>query len=406
VKKAYSKALLFSLLHAAAMLALAFYWLSLPRTFGDEAIFIKWTSLVKKSLLGVDQKPDPNSVLYLDISGSKMLMEKPDPFYEELTGYQQTVITNRAHLAFFLEYLRSYGSDIPIVIIDLSFEEASPDDSLLQARIDSLPFPIVGAQRILEDGQLGAKAIQLPTGIASYLSTDNQFMKYPLFLQDSLPTLPLVALNIANHHTYDRRWLWPRINRHPSLSNPIIDFKIRPFDLNDGTTAKENTFPIRSLGTLLFEFEFWDEADIKAMLRQKTIIIGDYKDDLHQTVFGTVPGPIIIHNAYLSLVKGESLIKGSWVILLLGLFFWMSWRIYYQTKQRAHSKWWHKSKTALGKIVADSIDDTFFLIAATILSYFLFNIHINILILLIFMKINTYLLQRFIFKPKSPINQD
>lgn len=383
----------FSVLNAFVMLVLTIYWLSLPRTFGDEAFFIKWTSLVKKSLLGVDQKPDPGSILYVDISGSKSLMEVPDPLYEERTGFQYSVITNRGDLALFLDYVKSYGANIPIVILDMVFEEQSKDDSLLQTAIDHCPFPIVGARRLLANGKLGNEAIHLPTGIATYLSTDNQFMKYPLFLEDTLASLPLVALKYASHHFFDRNWFWPRIDYHPSLVNPIVDFKIRPIDL------RNKTYMIRSLGTLLFEWEsVWLEPDIRRILDGKTIIIGDFKDDIHSTVFGSMPGPIIVHNALLTLANGESLIDWRWLVLLFALFFWMSWRIYKQERRGARSKWWHESKTAFGKIIADSIDDTFFLIIGTILSYFLFNIHINILVLLIYLKIITYLLKQFVFK--------
>lgn len=405
MKKSFLKAFGFSFINAGIMLVLALYWLSLPRTFGDEAFFIKWTSLVKKTLLGMDEKPDPESILYVDISGSKNLIESPDPFYEELTGYQKTVISNRQHLSSFLQYVTMYGKEVPILILDLTFESSGPNDSLLQATIDQFPFPIVGAQRLLDNGELAPKIFQVPTGVASYLSSDNQFMKYPLYLKDTLPSLPLVAAFMSHGHTYAKRWLWPTIDKSPSLTNPIIDFKVRPFDLNYDGALKTESFYIRSLGTLLFEWEFWEEEDIQTLLKGKTIIIGDYKNDVHQTVFGKLPGSIVVHNAYLTLLNGESLIKGWWLFLLFALFFWMTWRIYQQEKRREHSKWWSKSQTAVGKIVADSIDDTFFLAIGTVLSYFIFNIHINILILLIYLKIVTFLLKRFIFKPKPSEKQ-
>lgn len=239
----------------------------------------------------------------------------------------------------------------------------------------------------------------MPTGVASYLSADNYFMKYPLFIRDTVPSLPLVALEVANGQTFNRNWLWPRIDRRPSLINPIIDFKIRPFDLNYGNRSGENTYAIRSLGTLLFERDFWEEEDKRRLFKNKFIVIGDFKTDIHQTVYGNTPGPLILHNAFLTLTRGESLIKLPWLLLLFVFFFWMSRRLYLQEKNREHSRWWKSRKTAVGKIIADSIDETFYLACITILSYFLFNIHVNILILLIYLKIVTYLLKRFIFKP-------
>lgn len=406
MRKGFLKVFGFSFLNAGIMLVLALYWLSLPRTFGDEAFFIKWTSLIKKTLLGKDEKPDPETILYVDISGSKSLIEKPDPFYEEITGLQNAVISDRKQLATFLKYIREYGTSIPIVILDLTFEFSSPDDSLLQAEIDQFPFPILSAQKLLDDGQLAPSVFQMPTGVASYLSTDNQFMKYPLFLNDTIPSLPMVAVSMSHEKSYAKRWIGPIIDKRLSLTNPIIDFKIRPFDLNVGNELKTNSYHIRSLGTLLFEWDFWDQEDIRTLLKNKTIILGDYKNDIHQTVFGKLPGSIIVHNAYLTLLNDETLIRFWWVVLLFGLFFWMSWRIYQQEKRREHSKWWSRSQTAVGKIIADSIDDTFFLAVGTILSYFIFNIHINILILLIYLKIVTFFLKRFIFKPLPPEKQE
>jgi hypothetical protein len=51
------------------------------------------------------------------------------------------------------------------------------------------------------------------------------------------------------------------------------------------TTLKksENTYVIRSLGIILFEQKFWDEQDLKALFKNKTIILGDFKTEIHQT---------------------------------------------------------------------------------------------------------------------------
>ncbi|MCB0707358.1 MAG: hypothetical protein KDC34_18705 [Saprospiraceae bacterium] len=403
MRKSQVKAMLFGLLNAILMLALCLYWLSLPRTFGDEAFFIQWTSLVKKSLFGFDEKPDPNSVFYVDISGSKTLIEKEDPFYQEKTGYQFQSITNREDLANFLQYIRTYGKDIPIVILDITFQHSSPADSLLQAAIDSFPFPLAGASALSPEGEVEKSKIKLPTGIASYFSPNAQFLKYPLYIQDSLPTLPLVALGLSQQKPYYKKGIWPRIDGKVNLINPIIDFKIRTIDLTYGESVKPGKYTIRSLGTLLYEWEFWDAADIRQLLDHKTIIVGDFHYDNHQTIYGIMPGPVIVHNTYLTLEDGGSEVRWLWILWLFFLFFWMSRRIYLEEEAGIRSKWWRRSKTAVGKIIADSIDDSFFLIIGTIFSYLVFNIHINILILLVYLKIVAFILKRFVFKHPAKI---
>jgi len=153
------------------------------------------------------------------------------------------------------------------------------------------------------------------------------------------------------------------------------------------------------MGTLLYEWTFWEEADIRALLKGKTIILGDYYEDEHETVFGTLPGPLIVHNAYLTLVQGESLILWRWILFLYILFWWMSARAFKEAVNRQIAKK-DTVKSAVGRIFVDSIDETFFLALGTILSYFLFNIHINILILLIYLKFVSYILGRFVFPKK------
>jgi hypothetical protein len=132
-------------MNGLAMLLLALFWLSLPRTFGDEAFLIKWTSLVKKTVLGIDPKPAADSFLYVDVSRSKTIIPAEDPLFEDYTGYNHVAITDRAQLAEFLTAVKQYGEDIPLVLMDINFAEPAPQDSLLQAAIDSLPFSAVAA---------------------------------------------------------------------------------------------------------------------------------------------------------------------------------------------------------------------------------------------------------------------
>jgi hypothetical protein len=389
----YARPILFSLMNGLAMLLLALFWLSLPRTFGDEAFLIKWTSLVKKTVLGIDPKPAADSFLYVDVSRSKTIIPAEDPLFEDYTGYNHVAITDRAQLAEFLTAVKQYGEDIPLVLMDINFAEPAPQDSLLQAAIDSLPFSAVAAttpQQILDTFP---PPIRVPSGIAMYLSVDENFMKYPLFFNDTMPTLPLVALKQTEGISYgDAAW-GKAFDGRRSLSNPIIDFRVRPHDLD-----VDRRYTLFEMGSLLFQFTFWEEADIRELLRGKTIVLGDFYNDKHQTVFGTVPGPMIVHNAYLTLQERETLIHLRWLLLLTALFFWMSWRIWHEEEAGSRSWLWSRSQTALGKIVADSIDDTFFLILGTIASYLFFNIHINILILLIYLKLIAWILRRFVFR--------
>ncbi|MBR9920687.1 MAG: hypothetical protein GYB31_07585 [Bacteroidetes bacterium] len=387
MKKHLSKAILFSTLNGLLMLFLALFWLSLPRTFGDESFFIKWTSLVKKSVFGWDEKPDYDNVLYVDISLSKSLIDQKDPLYEEYTGYTKSVITNRDQLTDFLNLVGNIGKDIPLVILDIAFSDKSPQDSLLQAALDDFPFPILSALEFSPSGDPIPSVFDTPTGGAAYLSTGD-FLKYPLYLNDSIEGLPLAAYSQVSGKQAQPGWLFAKIGDTRHMQNPIIDFRIRPKDLNDGTSSNTEAFPLRSLGSLLFEWEFWEEKDIKDLVSGKTIIVGNFKDDIHETVYGSMPGPLIIHNAYLSLVRQESRLRPVWLLLLFGVFYYLSWEIFKKKKKE------NKRKTLIRQLIENSITESTWLILATVLSYFIFNIHINILVLLLYLKLVEFLVHR------------
>ncbi|MEM6397846.1 MAG: hypothetical protein AAF741_15965 [Bacteroidota bacterium] len=386
-------AIFFCSASSVLMLFLCFLWLSMPRTFGDEAFLIKWTSLVKKTVLGLDEKPAPEDFLYIDVSRSKRLVEEIDPLFEFYTGFNHTAITDREQIADLLGAIATYGDSIPLVIMDVNFRDTSVHDSFLRAALDSFPFPIALASTLSAEKDTIAPVFNKPSGVAMYMSVDNTFMKYPLYYEKQYPSLPLVGYQLSQKLPTNSSGWWVRLNDKLSLSNPIIDFKIRPFDLS-GT----GRYHIHEMGSLLFQFTFWEESDIELLFSGKTIIIGDFYNDTHDTVFGQMPGPVIVHNAYLSLVENETLVQTEWIVFLILLFFWLSWRIYNEERLGSRSWLWQRSQTALGKLVADSIDDTFFLILGTIISYLFFNIHINILVLLIYLKIMAYLLRKFWFR--------
>ncbi|MEZ4986883.1 MAG: hypothetical protein R2795_17900 [Saprospiraceae bacterium] len=364
----YKKPILFSFVNAWLMLLLAMYWLGLPRTFGDEAVFIKWTSLVKKSLLGIDPKPTPGTILYLDVSDSKMLVDIQDPLYGEYTGYQHAVITDRFLLAQVLDSIAVHGKNIPIVLMDISFERPSPADSLLQASIDRFPFPIVAARRILNDGSITHSCIRLPTGIANYQGTNDEFLKYRLFYHDTLPTLPLLAYSLAYKVPIQQKWWGTTVNGQWSLSNPIIDFKIRPQDISNGVDHLERptTYGLRvhcsSNGH--FGTPGYPPIIIRKGYHCRRLHLRHPYHRLWQS-----SEPLIVHNTFLTLAAGEARIKWLWMALLF-LFFL---DFFPHGKGRGfiheHQTMVESSKSAIGKIIYDSIDEVFFLALCTILSY-------------------------------------
>ena len=381
---------LISLLNAVAMLLFTFYWLNLPYTFGDEAFLIKWSSLVKKSLFGIDPKPDPEEVLFVDVSGIKTTIDGVNEF-GEVSPYHRRVITDRAHLTEFFALLNEYREDIRLVFCDILFIDPTTHDPALQAQFDLLGDKLLGVSHLLEDRVL-KPVFDLPHALATYQSTDELFLKYPLLLGDSLKTVPLALHERLDGGRLDDRGIFfPRLDGRLSLPDPIIDFKVRKTDFRTGTDPGTANFTAFQIGTLLESRMFMSAEDLRAYFQGKLVIVGDFETDVHETPFGELPGPILVYNAYLTLKEGDNKVSVWWMLFLLLAFYFLSSRVFAEVEVRKPGWLADLFQSRTGKIILNALDEFAILTLITLLSYFLFQIHINILILLVFVKTTEFI---------------
>ncbi len=90
----------------------------------------------------------------------------------------------------------------------------------------------------------------------------------------------------------------------------------------------------------------------------------------------------------------------GWLLLMLAGFIWISYRIwagneialFVRMKQKLQARWFH--------FIIDSVDELFYLSLLTLVSYFFFNIHINILVLFIYLKLVEFALDLYRNKQK------
>jgi len=375
-----------SLLQAVAMLVFTFYWLHLPYTFGDEAFLIRWSSLVKKSLFGIDPKPAPEEALFVDVSGIKTTIEGANEF-GEASRYHREVITDRRDLAEFFELVNRFREDLRMVVCDIRFPEATGRDSLLQVQFDSLGEKLLGVSSLDEGGRHLRPVFDIPYALAAYQSADEQFLKYPLFFGDSLKTAPLVLYERLDGGRFrEGGFFFHRLDGQLMLPDPIIDFRVRNYDFQTGTELGAAQFTVFNVGTLLEARAFMAPEDLRAFFEDKLVIVGDYQNDVHETPFGATAGPLLIYNAYLTLRARENRVTLPWILFLLVSYYLLSYRIFagFEIRKPARLVSWFQSKA--GRLILHALDEFFLLTVITLLSYFIFHIHINILILLIFVK--------------------
>jgi len=138
-----------------------------------------------------------------------------------------------------------------------------------------------------------------------------------------------------------------------------------------------------------------DKEDFRKMFSGKLIMIGDFSTDIHKTVIGPMPGVLVLYNAYLTLLDGDNVMKLGWLLLMIAGFTWITYLILSGEgpsllpglKLKFRSGWIH--------FMIDSVDEILYLTILTMLSYFLFKIHISILILFIYLKIGELVMNLF-----------
>lgn len=372
------------------MLCFSLYWLSLPYTFGDEAFLIKWSSLIKKSLLGFDAKPAPQDVLFVNVSKNKTTINTANEFGEN-SPYHRKVITDRQQLTEFFTLLNHYEPDIHFVLCDVLFEDPTPYDALLAQEFAKLGDKLLGVSNIAKEGTYVRPVMDIPYAPATYLATEGVFLKFPLLLQDSLKTAPLVMYEHLVGAKFQKKGWFYRFNGRLSLPAPIVDFKVRNSDFRIGTNRQDANFALYEMGTILEMRDVLTDDEISSFFKNKIILIGDFKDDIHITPFGKMPGLLLIYNAYLTLLAKQNLISWGWIVFMLLAFTFISYRIFSDVKIEKPSWLVRMFHSKIGHLVLNSLDELALLVITTLLSYFVFNIHINILILLIYLKLIDFL---------------
>ena len=206
-------------------------------------------------------------------------------------------------------------------------------------------------------------------------------MKFRLSGPDTIKSLPLKMYEDISGKRFVQNGVFPLLDGYPCFNTIFIDFKLRYYELINRNA--ELMYNIVNLGDLL---KMNDSVFYKA-INNKIILIGDYYErDIHQTLFGKMSGTLILLNVFLTLQNRENLISAALVLLLFVCFFTISLELF-SKKSLGERKYIAKySQRKLGKFVLKYLSYVLYLTILSVATYFIFNIHLNILILAVYMK--------------------
>lgn len=382
----------FLVVNTLVMVLLTFLWMNQPRTYGDEAFFVKWLTITKRTILNIDDKPPYKDFLFVDVSESKTLLPlTPD-------SSRVSIISDRKKLAELCDFVGNNNSDIRLLVCDVLFNDTTVHDKNLENAAKRLGKKFLGVNEI-EDGSVIEPIIDIPHATSSIYVEDGTIIKYPILLENKFETVPAEMLHLLDNQQITAFPPIAKISEMGySLGSPILELSVRENDFiqknnTDSVFVKIGLGEMVNLIRLLKNNKEAEKQLFNQYFKNKIILIGDFENDRHNTVYGSMSGTLIILNAYLTLKHGKSLISIGLLLFLLFGFGIISYTFFIDNTIRIRGLALNFLEHQRG-IIRFVYYYGLFLTGMTIIVYYVFGIHVGIFFHLLYLKIIDWIYQK------------
>lgn len=318
-----------ALVHAVWMLALTAFINASSISHWDDAEIASFFHFVKHNIFESKKSFEESEFLFIDVSNSNELVTKYDDS-GKIIGNQD--ITNRKVLAQFLAIVEKYNVH-EYVLCDILFESDSPNDSILSASFATAKRLVVSSHH-KEDSLIPPK-FNVPYSASDYRD-QTSFFKYEMYHKNHKSMALSLADGIEQSSIpnafdlvkKDGKWWFNKF---------VVDFRIHPHhhtgshDLSDFAEMEDQSIHLVNLEPFLEEcrVEEKNDAFFEKAFGGKMIVLGDFSDrNIHSTITGDLPGPLILINAYLSLKAEENQVHWLMILFLFTSFTVVSYIVF------------------------------------------------------------------------------
>ncbi len=371
------------------MIILSLYLMKLPWLAGDEKFLIWGSSALK---LATREIPSSEDFALINTSYDLQLIDRIDEY-----GFPvgQQVITDREKLSLLLEIIGQAEQPPDYIICDIHFVDSTKVDQRLDSALSQFDNLILSFH-LNENNQPEYPIFKQPKrGLSDYVigSVFDGVYKYQLIYNDSLHLTPLKVHEDLSGEKVKVLGPMVKVGDRWTLNNFIMNYRLLQKDIIN----LEAGFNPINMGELLF----LEDNDIQEFTANKIVVIGDFfEHDMHETLFEISSGPLILLNAYITIKEGDSFVNIWFFALLMIVYSCLSYFVFVEGDymERVIIK-----KFGSIKIAASLAGFMSYLIILTLLSlvtFFLFNIHINIF----FIAVAFYILDKMIGYFHSRLN--
>jgi len=270
------------------------------------------------SFWGVQKGNVPDSLLFINVCYDKELVD----YEENGIPVGKYVITDREKLLRLLTQAKAAGN-YRYIFLDVIFENEinTPVDSALFQTIASMDRIVIPMHDRMElaDTILYQKAANADYTIAW---EETNFARYQ-FLHRSGQSVPLKMYADRKHLEgtgIQKHWggLWYSDEGRLCHNGITLLMNVRMTGRLMDTEGQVRERNYIYLGADLLDID--SIFPVKEQIEDKILVIGDFKNDVHDTYIGPQPGSAICVNAYIALMNGDHLINWWCVVLLFCIY--------------------------------------------------------------------------------------
>jgi len=315
VSKIRGRKALICFVHAFILTMLTFWWMSVSTwEFGDEVLVERIT---QSRYLLFDSKDDEveslkKKLLLINCSYDKLLVP-----YEDAYGIGTKPITDRQKLRDLVHIINAAPVPPLYTVWDLFMDYPTIYDSALVAELRTLKRVTLSShpteKSIIQKPHEG-----LDYALAQYATMSDTFLKYRLIYDQSVKYVPL-RLYEELHPSSHQKFAGFVFSEGWWLNSFIVDLPIRRFHMDN------NEITVWNVGEALENFT---PEEIQETVKDRLLVVGDfYENDIHQTFLGEQPGPLLMINTYLGILKGRPKITMLLFSLVFMLYFVSTWYV-------------------------------------------------------------------------------
>ena len=369
----------------------------------DEGELVWVNTFIKKQILKINPTPEKEDLVFINVAYENRFIPKLD---DQGNTIGRIDITDRYALSKFFEALAK-NDNHKYIFSDIRFEESSEFDSLLNSKVVNVKRMVNSYHYDSKNKKFNYPIIKVPkTGLSDY---QGDFLMFDFIQHDSIPSTPLVIYDDLTGHQSEKKYGFLKIGDEYHFNEFVIDYRLRNYHVfaNNNVSDSLNGYHVKyaHLGELLFVDSITQGFYLQDFLKDKFVVLADFEDrDVHETVVGDMPGAMIIVNAYLSLLNGDSQITWVFMLYMFVFYFFLSWQIVHPDDfiqvflERRFPKW-----PFLQNLI-ELLGYFTILFLMSLISYCIFDKHISIIVVALYCKLIDWIIEMVYKRRKLSIN--